>query len=313
MPSVVQGVQPSVHMTTLHHRLRNNFRWSRCPLCDSLRLGCIGCIAYNQPIIFSSAQVKLERDPELWQCNDCQSAFVQNVLPEDTARQLYSQGDSTNRWSTVAFEQQKSPEIVAELSRIIGEGKQHLDIGCGGGNLLDFSRERGCSTTGVDYSSTTRAHLERKGHAWFSSYEDLEAMKFDVITAFDLIEHLYDVRGFLQECCRRLRPGGRLVILTGSIDCQSAQVAGAHWWYVAYPEHIVFPSRSFFEVVSNLKLEKWIPTYAATEYNYSFPRVMLSFLKRKVLGKKYIGLPSWLPDHALIVLGKGAPSVVDGA
>lgn len=282
----------------------NDSRRSKCPLCDSHRLVCIGSIFYDQPILFSSTLTKYENDPELWKCEDCQSAFVQNVLPEDTARQLYSQGDSASRWSTMAFEQHKPQEIVAEMSRIFGNGRQHLDVGCSGGNLLDFSRERGCSTAGVDYSSTTREHLERKGHAWFPSLESLGERKVDVITAFDLIEHLYDVGAFLQDCSRRLRPGGQLVILTGNIDCRSAQIARAHWWYVAYPEHIVFPSRLFFESLSNFKLETWLPTYAAAAYSYPVYRVLLSFLKRIMIGTKYTGLPAWFPDHVLIVLTK---------
>jgi len=294
-----------MNLATPYRRMHNDSRRYKCPLCDSHRLVCIGSIFYDQPILFSSTLIQLEKDPELWKCEDCQSALVQNVLPEDTARQLYSQGDSASRWSTVPFEEYKPQEIVVELSRIFGNGRQHLDVGCSGGNLLDFSRERGCSTTGIDYSSTTREHLEPKGHAWFPSLESLGERKFDVITAFDLIEHLYDVRAFLQDCCRRLRPGGQLVILTGDIDCRSARVASAHWWYVAYPEHIVFPSRRFFESLSYFKLEKWLPTYAAAGYNYPLHRVLLSFLKRKVLRKEYTGLPSWFPDHALIVLTKG--------
>jgi SAM-dependent methyltransferase len=203
-----------------------------------------------------------------------------------------------------AIEESKPREIVVELSRILRNGTHHLDVGCGGGALLDFSRGKGCLTTGVDYSAITREHLECKGHAWFPSLESLGERTFDVITAFDLIEHLYDVGAFLRDCCLRLRPGGQLVVLTGSIDCRSAQIAGAHWWYVAYPEHIVFPSRLFFKSLSDFKLETWLPTYAAAQYNYPIYRVLLSYLKRKALRKKYTGLPSRSPDHALIVLTK---------
>ena len=304
MSPVVEKSQPNVNSATPYRRLLNDSRRSRCPLCDSPRLVCIGSISYDQPILFSSTPTKLEKKPELWACKDCRSAFVQNVLPADIARQLYSQGDSTSRWSTVTFERHKTPEIVAELSHVLGEGKQHLDVGCSGGSLLDFSRERGCSTVGMDYSSITREHLERKGHAWVPSLESLGGREFDVITAFDLIEHLYDVRGFLQECCHMLRPGGRLVILTGNIDCWSARIAREHWWYVGYPEHIVFPSRVFFERLPNFKLEKWIPTYASVGYRYPFHRLLLSFLKRKAQRKEYTGLPSWVPDHSLIILTK---------
>lgn len=283
----------------------NDFRRTNCPLCDSSAVIRIGRISYGQPVLFSSVAVRLQMDPELWKCKECQSAFVENVLPEDMARQLYFQGDSTSRWSNLAFENHKPHEVVAELSRIFENAKQHLDVGCGGGSLLDFSKKKGCLTAGVDYSSITRSQLEGKGHAWFPSLEALDVRDFfDVITAFDLIEHLYDVRLFLQECCRRLQPGGRLVILTGNIDCRSARVAGEHWWYVGYPEHIVFPSRLFFESLSNFKLESWVPTYAAAAYDFPFYRVLLSHFKRIAMLKKYNGLPSRFPDHALIILTK---------
>lgn len=279
----------------------NDLRRSACPLCDSPELIQIGGITYASPVLFSSTLVKLDSVPELWKCKGCGSAFVQNVLPEDTARQFYSQGDSTSRWSTVAFEQHKPQEIIAELARLFTNGKEHLDVGCSAGNLLDFAKERGCLTTGVDYSSTTRDFIERKGHAWFPSFEALEAKTFDVITAFDLIEHLYDVRAFLQECCGRLRPGGRLVILTGNIDSLSAKISRERWWYAAYPEHIIFPSVQFFRAHSRYRLERLIPTYASNAY-----RIPLSGRIRGIvsgiLRGCYRGLPAVGPDHMLLTL-----------
>lgn len=279
----------------------NDLRRSTCPLCDSVRLVRIGDIAYAPTVQFSSIPVNLEGVPELWKCSECGSAFVQNVLPEEAARELYSLGDSTSRWSTMAFEQQKPQEIVGELSRLFTAGKEHLDVGCSAGNLLDFAKERGCLTTGMDYSSTTRDFIEQKGHAWFPSFKALEAKTFDVITAFDLIEHLYDVRAFLQECCGRLRPGGRLVILTGNIDSLSAKISREHWWYAAYPEHIVFPSAQFFRAHSRYRLERLIPTYASKAY-----RIPLSGRIRGIvsgiLRGCYRGLPAVGPDHMLLTL-----------
>lgn len=242
-----------------------------------------------------------EREPELWECSGCQSWFVQNVLTEVSARQLYSVGDSTSRWSTVPFEEQKPAEIVAELSRLFTRGKNHLDVGCNAGGLLDFARARGCETTGVDYSATTRDVIERKGHRWSPSLDAVERNDFDVITAFDLIEHLYDVESFLEQCQLRLRPGGRLVILTGNKSCLSARLTRQHWWYAAYPEHIVFPSIHFFNRHSTYRLERFIPTYASKAY-----RIPLSGLIRGVVSGVlrgcYRGLPALGPDHMLLTL-----------
>jgi 2-polyprenyl-3-methyl-5-hydroxy-6-metoxy-1,4-benzoquinol methylase len=259
----------------------------------------LGYILYNESIQFSSETVKLEKAPELWKCEDCRSAFVQNVLPEDTARQLYSQGDSASRWSAVVFEEDKPHEIVVELSRLLTNGKQHLDVGCGAGTLLDFSKARGCVTTGLDYSSATRDRIEHKGHAWFPCFRTLGARDFDVITAFDLIEHLYDVRAFLHECCGRLRPGGRLVILTGNIDSLSARIARQHWWYAAYPEHIVFPSVRFF---GTYRLERLIPTYAARTYQSTLIGKVRGVAAGMVRRGCYSGQPSLGPDHMLLTL-----------
>lgn len=282
----------------------NELRYAVCPLCGASTITKIGVISYGKPVLFSSVEVQVEKVPELWKCNGCESAFVQNVLPEELARKLYAEGDSTSRWSTAVFECHKPQEIIAELSRLCRNGRQHLDIGCGGGDLLDFSRERGCITTGIDYSITTKERLELKGHTWFSSFEQLGTKEFDIITAFDVIEHLYEMRKFFDECYRRLKPGGRLVLLTGDIGCQSARSTQARWWYVGYPEHIVFPSRKFFEGLSNFKIERWIPTYASVAYQFPFYRKVLSCMKRIVTMKKYSGMPSWSPDHVLVVLAK---------
>lgn len=283
-------------------RLLNDFRRLTCPLCDSPKLSQVGCITYELPVLFSSTSVMLELAPELWKCDECRSGMVQNALPESAAQQLYSQSDSTRRWSTMAFEQHKPQEIIAELSRLFTEGKEHLDVGCNAGNLLDFSRKRGCVTTGVEYSSKTRGLLEEKGHAWFPSFEALGDKDFDVITAFDLIEHLYDVRAFIRECRRRLRAGGRLVILTGNMESVSARLARQHWWYASYPEHIVFPSVRFFKECASYTLERCVHTYASIGYRHSLQARLRGFVGGMLRGR-YRGLPAVGPDHMLLVLG----------
>ncbi len=279
----------------------NDFRRSRCPLCESPNLIQVGSVAYVQPVLFSTTAVTFESVPELWKCEECRSGFVQNVLPEDAAQQLYAQGNSTSRWPTVTIQQQKPHEIVTELSRLLTGGKKHLDVGCNGGNLLDFSKERGCLTTGIDYSSTTRDVVEEKGHAWFPSFDALEERDFDVITAFDLVEHLYDVCAFLGECSRRLQPGGRLVILTGNIESFSAKIARQHWWYAKYPEHIVFPSVRFLSTYSIYKLERLTSTYAANTFRFPL-RGRVRGIVSGMLRGCYSGLPSLGPDHMLLTL-----------
>ena len=72
-----------------------------------------------------------------------------------------------------------------------------LDIGCNTGVLLDFAHNYTKHTYGVEYSEMARKITARKGHKTYEySIQIPENVKFDIIFAFDLIEHLYMVSSF---------------------------------------------------------------------------------------------------------------------
>jgi SAM-dependent methyltransferase len=281
----------------------NNFRWGNCPLCHSSSVRKIDRADYEGKVNFSSREINLSNHPEIWICDQCSSGFVQNIIPEATAVTLYSMSHAGERWSRVPFDQLKTPEVVRTMSLVLRDKGRVLDVGCNTGELLDFAGGFGCVTSGLEYSDDSCEVIRSKGHKPYQSFDKV-LDQFEVITAFDLIEHLYDVPTFLNNCHSKLVNGGKLILLTGDIQSVSARAAGAHWWYAQYPEHIVFPSRFFFESLPNFRLENWVPTYASAAYNYPFYRVLLSLIKRIVIMKKYNGLPSCSPDHALIVLTK---------
>ena len=281
----------------------NNFCWDHCPLCHSTHINKIGDADYSGEVKFSTQEVNLGRHPELWNCGQCSSRFVQNIIPEATSVLLYTNSNADQRWQSIPFEQHKTPEVIRTMAEVLVNKGRILDIGCNTGELLDFARSQGCITSGLEYSSASREILLSKGHSAHKSFDELTD-KFDVITAFDLVEHLYDVPDFLNHCYDRLVSGGKLVLLTGDIQSVSARSAGAGWWYAQYPEHIVFPSKYFFEKFSDFQLETWLPTFASAGYVLPGYRVILSRLKRLITMNKYNGMPSRLPDHVMIILTK---------
>jgi SAM-dependent methyltransferase len=77
-----------------------------------------------------------------------------------------------------------------------------------------------------------------------ASLEDLAPeLRFDVIVAMDVIEHVPSPRALLVQLLSRLAPGGRLLITTGDGTNPLWRLVGARWWYCYYPEHIAFISR----------------------------------------------------------------------
>ena len=281
----------------------NNLFWDSCPLCRSGEIYNCGTADYRGSVKFSTREIVLLRIPEIWLCQSCSSGFTQNIIPQALSKSLYSTSHSGDRWSSTPFEQRKTLEVIATMTDLLHNRDRVLDVGCNTGEFLDFAKNLGCQTWGLEYSQDSREVIKSKGHSAYLSFDEV-AEQFEFITAFDLVEHLYDLPGFLDTCRDHLVAGGRLVMLTGDIQSQSATRAGSHWWYAQYPEHIVFPSRGFFEKHGGFKLEIWLPSYAATTYKYPAYKFFLSRIKSFLTRRLYNGLPPSSPDHALIVLTK---------
>jgi SAM-dependent methyltransferase len=262
----------------------------------------MGKVSVSGDIKYSTHSITLERAPEIWKCRACKSWFTQNAIPEATSHLLYVSGDSGNRWTAEPFEKAKNAELIREFDRNVGAGCRLLDIGCSTGLLLDYAKKRGAATSGMDYSEASGALVRQKEHRFALSLSEFFDEQFDVITAFDVVEHLYDMASFLRSVARMLRPGGKLLILTGDLRCLGARLCRNQWWYLQYPEHIVFPSHKFFETkLKGLRLERTVRTYASVGYRVPLLSALRASLSLGFRGR-YDGLPSLGPDHMLLTL-----------
>lgn len=120
----------------------------------------------------------------------------------------------------ILLEQQGFPswrwDYDVAISEVIDRspGGRVLDIGAGTGKFLAALPET-WERFATEGSESTRAQLEDKGIRVFRSLREAaneRAGTFDVVTMFQLLEHVAEFRELLGLCRELLRPGSRLVI-----------------------------------------------------------------------------------------------------
>lgn len=109
-----------------------------------------------------------------------------------------------------------------------------LDVGCSVGLFLEIAKESGYLVTGVEPAELATETARSKGLDVRCGFlEDLHfpESSFDVITMFEVIEHLKDPAGILKECHRILKPGGIIFISTGNAAGWTVRFLKNNWDY----------------------------------------------------------------------------------
>lgn len=107
--------------------------------------------------------------------------------------------------------------ILAKVPKV----NKLLDVGCGLGYFLAKCKAHDIATSGIDISSyaVQKAKDRTKSDAVYrldasSERWPYNAGMFDVVTAFDVVEHVRDARFLLQEAYRVVKPGGLVYVTT---------------------------------------------------------------------------------------------------
>ena len=112
---------------------------------------------------------------------------------------------------------------VAEILADLPEGARVLDLGCGNGTFIAQFQDRGWKLYGTDFSPTG-IEIARENFPGISFFladstaptgDVLERVgQVDAIISTEVVEHLYDPRGFLRNAHALLKAGGVIILST---------------------------------------------------------------------------------------------------
>jgi SAM-dependent methyltransferase len=146
----------------------------------------------------------------------------------------------------------KSKKHIMKYMKFLRKGSslKMLDVGCGQGYYVRDAMEEGINAYGIDISTYAleNALAEVKDRITFGSITEIPFAdeEFDVMTAFDVIEHIHpkDTLNAVAEIRRVLKPDGIIIITTPSSnfgdwvsDLTHINVRPPKFWKLILEEH----------------------------------------------------------------------------
>lgn len=116
-----------------------------------------------------------------------------------------------------------------------------LDVGCGRGVILNELAEAGFETHGFELSEDAATGLHPAVQLTVGNdlvQADYPDDRFDLVTAWHVLEHVSDPRETLLEISRILKPGGRVAIAVPNFGSLQARLFGPAWFHLDLPRHL---------------------------------------------------------------------------
>lgn len=245
-------------MTTKYH--------NSCPVCNSNSF-----IALNN---YSAHH--------LVRCTTCSMTFAHRI-PSPLELENHYKGYSRGRFVS-ELTIQKYEELLTRFCQFT-EGKRVLDVGCGSGFFLESAKNSGWDAIGTEYGSESIEHCTGKGlivHEGDILTIDLPKDSFDVITSFEVIEHLVDPKSHIKRLFELLKPGGLLYITTPNINAVTRYILKEKWSIISYPEHL-----SYFtpHTLNKILVQEGFIKNQLTADGLSVDRLMNHFSKKNVVSE----------------------------
>lgn len=197
-----------------------------------------------------------------------------------------------------------------------------LDVGCGDGFHLDLLRRYGPAgwrLVGVDTDERAVDAARRRGlDVQLSTIEDaaIAPGTVDMALCIQTIEHVADPVSVVRAIGCRLRPGGRLYLITDSTDSPDFRIAkGRHWGGYHFPRHWnLFNKASMRRLAErgDLEIERLGTTTSPVNWTYTVRNWLDDWGAPRVVVEQFSlrTAPSLaaftMLDGALTVLGRGA-------
>lgn len=222
---------------------------SSCPLCGDKRQR-----------LFLSGPDRLHGLPGIWtlvQCVQCALVYQSPRVADDEIVLLYPAEYEPFQTSVTdeAFIGRELRRTTAFVNGCVRHAGRLLDVGCGAGDFLYVMRQLypAWEVAGIEPNGGAAARAAERGlDVQQGTLDDIsEASKYDVITLWNVLEHVPDPLPLLYKVRDRLASGGMVCLAVPVYDSWEAHLFGRYWVGWELPRHMVaFNRRSIVDMLN---------------------------------------------------------------
>jgi len=187
---------------------------------------------------------------EIMECNDCSLRFTSPIPNNNEIGNYYKSDDyisHTGRGNSIInkiyrivryFTLRSKKKKVIKFSQ--NKSGSILDIGCGTGNFLKIIKQSGWKINGVEINDTARGIAKNNtGSVILNQIEFFGSkQKYDVITLWHSLEHLYDLKRYLNKISISLNTNGIVMIAVPNYQSFDADYFKQDWAAYDVPRHL---------------------------------------------------------------------------
>lgn len=152
-----------------------------------------------------------------------------------------SKEEQESRIANYKKEYARAKQHADEL-KLFKESGRLVDVGCSYGIFVKAAQDEGFDASGIEPAKNAAAYAKQKFHVnVFQGTLDEAKVKentYDIVTLYDVLEHIPNLKPFLKEIRRVLKPGGFLVVQSPNVESYAFQILKTNWNWLLVPNHL---------------------------------------------------------------------------
>ncbi len=209
----------------------------------------VGCPLCGEPRPSRRIPVRFGMQAYVAECPSCRIGFqTPRPSPEATLAYMDWRWQSSDTYvADVEDQRRRARKQVEIVQRYAPSPRRVLDVGAGAGSFVRAALDQGWDALGVERSGSAISRAaELHG---VELVQDIPREQFDVVTLWDVIEHIRNPEEFLRMLREHLADDGCLFVETGNLESWVREWTRDRWQLYLFDHHYYFSPSSLHQIL----------------------------------------------------------------